>query len=306
MTNIETKMTESTLKNKPSISPLHLKYWLFISIIILIAVATDRWSSQPKFTEYLSNAATMTSLMLGLVAILYSFIANNGLAENLGNINVVSEDVKKSKDQIAEYLEKTKAVTDASEKNRIALEHISSTLGENLTSLRVALDVVTAQTGELPSRLEQLESTFTEATKAIGAKPPAPVVPADAQARFWTDAAVKRFLERQPLSANLLSIACILANNSNAELSLADFSAAINTPNLNNYYQGMLVSMHSCQIISRQLVKDKSSVYKISLVDLHLKEIARSYYTGYIERNYTGAEKQTWMTKLTAIEALFP
>lgn len=299
-------MSESNIKENSNSGSLHLKYWLFISILILIAVATDRWSSQPKFTEYLSNAATMTSLMLGLVAILYSFVANNGLSESLGNISVVSEDVRKSKDQIAEYLTKTKAVTDASEGNRVALENISSTLAENLVSLRSALEVVAAQTGELPGRLEQLESTFAETAKTLGAKPAAPAVSAGSQARFWTDTAVKRFLERQTLSANLISIACVLAHKSGVELNLTDILNASKNEKLSRYGQGVLATMHASQIISRQLVPTKTGVYKVTSVDPYFADFARKYFVEYIERTFSGGDKEEWLSKLSAVEALFP
>ncbi|MDZ4057086.1 MAG: hypothetical protein U1D69_08985, partial [Polynucleobacter sp.] len=55
---------------------LHFKYCVLILGMIIIAVATDRWTARQDFTTLLSNAATMTSLVLALVAIFYSFISN--------------------------------------------------------------------------------------------------------------------------------------------------------------------------------------------------------------------------------------
>ena len=40
----------------------------------------------------------MTSLVLALVAIFYSFIANDGLSKSLGNISAVANEVKESKE----------------------------------------------------------------------------------------------------------------------------------------------------------------------------------------------------------------
>ena len=52
---------------------LHFKYCGFIAVMVVVAIATERWSTSKDFTTYLSNAATMTSLLLGVVAIFYSF-----------------------------------------------------------------------------------------------------------------------------------------------------------------------------------------------------------------------------------------
>jgi len=60
---------------------IHFFYCILILVIAIIAIATDRWTAQKDFTAYLSNAATMTSLLLGLVAIFYSFISNDGLSK---------------------------------------------------------------------------------------------------------------------------------------------------------------------------------------------------------------------------------
>ncbi len=105
---------------------IHFAYCVAILLLAIVAIATDRWSTQAKFTEYLSNAATMTSLMLGLVAIFYSFIANDGLSKSLGNINHVSQAVDESKREISEYLALTRTALAAGERNNEVMSAVSA------------------------------------------------------------------------------------------------------------------------------------------------------------------------------------
>jgi len=289
---------------------IHFAYWIFILVGLLIIVATDRWSAQPKFTEYLSNAATMTSLVLGLVAIFYSFIANDGLSKSLGNITTVSDEVKQSKEQISKYLGLTQATTSAAKENADAIHALSSDVGSTLQNLSDVLAAIRTETATLncnvsvlPERLNQLETNVIDATKTLGEKPNSPSV-TDANPTISPQAA-ERFLFVTSLSVNLLTYACVLAKKKNKELSLKLLCEALDSK-IESYLAGFLACMDAMQLVQRVFVEGKDRTY--SIVDLHASfDNTKEYVVGYIDRAYKDKPeaKTLWLGRLHAVEALF-
>lgn len=76
--------------------------------MVIIAIATEKWSSKGEFTTYLSNAATMTSLFLGVVAIFYSFVSNDSMSRSLGSITTITSEVGAVRDEINNFVGITK------------------------------------------------------------------------------------------------------------------------------------------------------------------------------------------------------
>jgi hypothetical protein len=112
------KTTEKPEADAPSVEKdyerlvLHFRYCGLIAVMIFIFVVTDRWTDKGDFTSYLSNAATMTSLILGVVAIFYSFISNDGMSRSLGSVNTVADEVRQVRGDIKEFAQQTKRSTE--------------------------------------------------------------------------------------------------------------------------------------------------------------------------------------------------
>ena len=290
---------------------IHFAYCALILVLVIIAIATDRWTPQSGFTEYLSNAATMTSLVLGLVAIFYSFIANDGLSKSLGNINMVAETISQTKDQISNFLRLTSVATDVSKENAAQMQNLSSKISVDLSALTATLAEIKTQSAtlhssisELPTRLDKLETNVLDATKAVGEKIQ---LPSSTPATVPVDTTVvKRFLELSPPTGNLLAIACVLANKTDKPLVISSFAAAVEEK-IDAYMAGFLASMHAAQLIKRGFVPDKGRNYTIKAVHPVLAEYARTYFTEYLARAYKDEpeELQEWLAKLAKVEALF-
>jgi hypothetical protein len=290
---------------------IHFAYWIIILVLFIIAIATDRWTAQQKFTEYLSNAATMTSLVLGLVAIFYSFIANDGLSRSLGNINSVSSEIKEAKEKIAAYVELTNAAGATARDSAEQMQRVSQQVDSNLISLSGTLTAIRSQTDRLddafaalPVRLDKLESNVLDATKSLGEKAAPPAAAADA--KLMDASIVKRFLELSPLSANLVAYACVLAFKNDKTVSLPDFCTAIKE-NIPSYLSGYTACMDAAQLIDRRLVPAQSRVFTLESVHPTLVEASRDYFVRYVERTYKDKPevRDSWLAKLASVEALF-
>lgn len=291
--------------------PLHFKYCAFIAIMVIIAIATERWSTNKDFTTYLSNAATMTSLFLGVVAIFYSFIANDGMSRSLGSITTVSTEVREARQEIGKFVQLTQVATDASANNATLVREASSNLSSSLESLDDTLRALSTQNetlktlvSSLPVRMDQLESKFGDVAKALGEKPEQPPTPTASSE--LPASVVTRFLRRSTLYQNLIAHACVLADSKKKEFSIPDFCSKVDYAAPSNF-AGFLSCMDSAQLCNRKVVSGQERTYKISNVHSQLKAQSRSYFVEYIEHDYEGTddEKNAWLKKLAAVEALF-
>lgn len=290
---------------------LHFKYCTLILVMIVVAVATDRWTAQKDFTTYLSNAATMTSLVLGLVAIFYSFIANDGLSKSLGSIATVSADVRESKSEIAKYVDLTKETTAVGATNAALLIGASDEVKSSLSTLDATLRAISTQNEHLqslvtslPSRIDQLESKVGDVAKVLGEKTPQPgtaASSADISTRV-----VELFLSRPSLTYNIVTYAFVLAARTKKPVSMEALAKAIelNQPSTMN---GFLLGMNAFQLLKRTFVEGQERVYNVSAIHPDLDALTKKYIDDYIARTYgeNAQERQAWERKLANVEAMF-
>lgn len=290
---------------------LHFKYFAFIAVSVVIIVATERWSSSKEFTTYLSNAATMTSLFLGVVAILYSFIANDGMARSLGSISTVADEVRDVRHEIAAFVDLTKESTQTAATSNAQVREASTSISTSFESLNATLQELSVQNetlrgllGSLPTRFDQLETRVGDVAKAIGEKPQQAQSPISASE--ISSHAVNRFLERASLYQNLLSYACVLAAESKKPISIPDFCIAVDS-NAPNGFQGFLNCMNAIQLCWRKAVEGQDRTFVISSVHPDLMTRSKTYYVKYVNETYADKpeERAKWMERLQSVEAMY-
>ena len=290
---------------------LHFIYCALILVMSIIAIATDRWTAQKDFTAYLSNAATMTSLLLGLVAIFYSFISNDGLSKSLGSIETVSSEVRDARKEIGYYVDLTKEVTSANSENTLLLKQASEGVKESLSSLDITLNAISKQNLELnsmmqglPTRFEQMETKLQNVAKAIEDKPIQ-----DESTSTVEEIPVSRiniFLKRPSLSYNLVTYAVVLCfcNKKLLDINKLTEAISLNAPNTIN---GFVLAMHSIRLLSREVVSQNNKVYKITFVNSDLVNLTKKYIDEYLNTYFADGqiEKGEWIQKINNVEALF-
>lgn len=299
-------MNDSTLA-------LHFKYCAAIALLVIIAIATERWSANPQFTVYLSNAATMTSLLLGVIAIFYSFVSNDSLSRSLGSINTISSEVQGARQQIGSFVELSKESANASTQNAASLKIASLGITSSLASLDETLQAISGQNdamrellAALPSRIDQLESKVGDFAKSLGEKPPQAQPTSSSGSTDISARAIEHFLARASLSQNLLTYACVLAAQSRKPLSIESFCKAI-ALNAPSNFNGFIGCMNSIELIDKGAVPGQEKVYSVSEVHPELASQTKEYVGRYIDRAYSNKpmERLAWQGKLGAVEALF-
>jgi hypothetical protein len=299
---------DAPLKFESEKIKLHFAYCSLILTLIIIAIATFNWTSLEGFTVYLGNAATMTSLLLGLVAIFYSFIANDGLSRSLGNINTVTETITKTRDQITGFLELTSTATKAADLSANNMQEFSQSVNRDLTTLNETLVLIKEQSvklhssiSELPIRFDKLEARVVDVVEEKRQ-----ATTSSATIQKIDDAVVKRYLEISPIPGNLLLIACVLAAQTEKRLVIDDLAAAIGVMS-GGYLTGFLAATCSAQILNRTFVKNAQREYDITAIHPALKSTSRSYFIEFVEQEYKDRPvlKANWLEKLEKVEALF-
>jgi hypothetical protein len=299
------------MNNDNNVLGLHFKYCALIAVLFIVFLATEKWSTSKDFTTYLSNAATMTSLLLGVVAIFYSFISNDGMSRSLGSISTVTNEVREIRGDIQKFAEQTKATTETAAANNIIVKGASTELSVTMASLTETLQALSSQNdtlkdlvANLPNRIDQLENRFGDVAKAFGEKPnqsQTPISTTDIPSK-----AVERFLARASYQQNLLILACALSAQTKKPLDIPALCKAIEW-NAPNNFQGFLGCMYAVQLCSRTRVEGKDSTYTILSIHPELQQKAKSSFVNYVESNYADKpdDKAKWLGKLAAVEALY-
>ncbi|MFN9485631.1 MAG: hypothetical protein ACK6BM_03170 [Cyanobacteriota bacterium] len=232
---------------------IHYRYWLLILILSLIAVVTEKWSQSPNFTTYLSNAATLTSLLLGLVAIFYSFISNDSLSRGLGGISIVSQEISDSKDQIAGYLRDTDDINASIALSRGSIEQARSELAGDLIELKSLLQGVREESRELgsivsniPPRRERVETGM----EGIFSLLQAPQTESTQRNREdpSKESFEKEFLNRSSLDLNLLIVALCQSASSNKAIKCRNLYGLI--PGSRGFILGRLLMLLELGLVS--------------------------------------------------------
>ncbi|MFI8382916.1 hypothetical protein [Pseudomonas sp. NPDC079086] len=151
-------------------STVHYRYWLLMMAMILVAVATDRWTGKEGFTSYLSNAATITSLLLGVVAIFYSFVSNSSISNSLGSIGSISDEVSKTNKSVGEYVALAKDIESMGRLNLQSMEVVSTDMRKGLSEFAKLLESMGEKNDSMhllisgfPKKFDELEIKIADA-----------------------------------------------------------------------------------------------------------------------------------------------
>lgn len=74
---------------------LHFKYIVSILVGVIIVLLTRDLASIPQLQEYIAFALTFSSLILALIAIVYSFLSNESLTSSLTKINNSADEMSR-------------------------------------------------------------------------------------------------------------------------------------------------------------------------------------------------------------------
>jgi hypothetical protein len=282
---------------------LHFLYTVIFLVFCLVLVATDRWTGQENFTEYLTNIATMVSLVLALVAIFYSFISNVGLSQSLGNIERVSNDISSTRVSMQEFVRESHAIVESGAANAAELRNVSEQVEREVGSLQTTLAALRSENSALresltpiPERIEQLSARLAEAVPATPAAAPAPpkaegIDPAEQATSL---------MKRSSVVGVVTLYAISLAHKSSVELDAKRVGEI--TQGTGTYVHGFIVGLHSMGAITITTVKNKTRVVEVSRADSFVAEFSVDAIRSEVKRRKLATEAE-WLERIDKVTA---
>lgn len=284
---------------------IHYRYWIGILAVGFIVVIAVEWTKEPKFTEYIGNVATMASLLLGVIAILYSFSSNSTLSNSLGNITNAAESLKRSEIGINNVLNESQLLTSNHSEDIQKLQRISDSVDENVVKLAETMAEISTKTNQLQAAVSEVPEYLARIEKRMTDEKPAQqnAVPVNKQGMSVAEAAY--FNKVASVNGNLVTIACVLANKFDREMS----SAALNSLLSRNYTassNGFIDCMAAAGIIQKRDVR-KKNFFKIVWVDETIKETAQKDFVDWINDVYRDSPdtRDRFLTMVKLMEDAF-
>ena len=232
---------------------IHFKYFAFIAFSTVIFISTERWSSNKDFTTYISNAATMTSLLLGVVAIFYSFISNDSLSRSLGSISIITNEIASARDEIKYFSKSTESINSSNIENISTTQELSASLKTSLNSLQTTLADISIKNSELqstvlniPQKLEQLSTKVTDLIEEKEQKDK--LQKAASQSNQDNNNLGRTLISRASTSENIFIYAVVLAFNKKDVFRIPDVSKYIQPLN-STYLLGYAEALTNIRLI---------------------------------------------------------
>lgn len=217
---------------------IHAFYILLILCGIIILLITVKWVEIPSLVQYLTFALTVTSLVLAMLAIVYSFYSNTTFSQTIGTLNSVSKDVATSAKELNE--------------STIALSR---------------------QVEAIPSRLLVMESKVEE-TKGILQQMSTKQVDVVKPTQKTLDEVAEGFLPRSSLSGLMIIYVCSVAHGKAKPFHLENLCKTLTIASDHKYLYGFLVATTSAGLL---VTSYSEGVYTIKSINNKLAQAVKTH-----------------------------
>lgn len=229
----------TTPPNDKSTLKLHFFYVTLILCAAIILLATQNWTTLPGFTDYLNVAATVTSLVLGVLAIIYSFVSSNSTNNFLGSVEASAREMRTIGTEMRSIVTSGQELQSRAEKRNDELHKL-------VCNLREAVDTVSNKTTEIA---ETLPSKFKDLSEEVrkSSQTNLPVQQTVLLKDLWKPEHHAAFLE----SASLLGIAALKGMlDAQEAVKYCDLRTLFSTEHAKNfdYVYGFLIASSSAGI----------------------------------------------------------
>jgi len=286
---------------------IHFFYIVLILGAMLIFTINTELTPQPNFTEYLGNAATLASLVLALVAIFYSFISNNSLAQSLGNISRISDEIDQTRKQLEVVAKDSTQLVSSSTGIATSVGEMSQVIDHRLSELQGLLDSIHGRLNPLADRFDSFSATVTDALANPRPQSVTSSIGAPSAANEDLESIQKALLDNGSLYGNFAIYAVLLSEKNQKWFKYENIKSVIGAPDY--YLQGYLVALSSTGLIDLTSKKDE---YLCKNIENYLRENAERAVLESIEYSVKRAKKdQTsnvrakWFACKENLEAFF-
>ena len=215
---------------------IHFFYVTLILISLIIFLATKHWTKIEGFTEFLSVAATITSLVLGVLAIIYSFVSNGAMSQFLGSIDSSTASIQNVSVELRAAAHEAEKIQERAEEKTSQLQYIVS-------DLRQALADISDRTTNIDNKNGHIKDLQADISRLAykSADNNSPIL--------WTKDHIRYALITASHVGMIALNAVLLAEEDNKYCDLNGLFN-INEARTFNYVYGYLIASTACQLIN--------------------------------------------------------
>lgn len=245
------------MEMKP-INSLHYKYWIFILILIIIAIFSYYNSGDANLTSMIAFAATIASIILSVLAIFMSILSNNSIVGMLHKVRDMHDAVSGIPSSLEQSVSELK---DAS----TGLTSINQDVTKSLSALGAKLQDLDEHISENNSKLQE----YLDSRPSEGISKPQ-------SSDTLTDSFVQQFLVGMSLNGLILIYAFYLYKEKGKKdpFSLPDFVDFLIGVEV-SYLFGVMVASTCAQILFYVSTKDSGNKKFVNItLSHHITKIA--------------------------------
>lgn len=234
---------------------LHFFYVALILGLTIVLLVTFKWTSLSGFTEYLSVAATVTSLVLGILAIIYGFVSNGSINQSLGSVETASLRMGQVASDFQSIATNSQALQERAEQR-------TEKLHELIGDLQLGLHDLAATTQKISGSVDALSDRISNAQKTAPKEPDvSDTQNADSAVAESTEDPYRRFFRRASPMGLLAVYASLKATQANRYVDLLKLVGSSNY----EYTWGFLVAAASARTIALEYPAKKRGVRAVRL-----------------------------------------
>lgn len=236
---------------------IHFFYITMILSLIILVLATKNWTNLKGFPEYLSVAAGITSLVLAILAIIYSFFSTGVMNQFLGSIQGSTSTMNGVAVEMRDALIKGQDIQARADQRTTELHSLAESLTISLASLGESTNNISGKVDSIPIQLSEMQDMLISSIPTNQAET-AP----DNSNSLWTNEHVAKVLKRASPYGIAVLKGISLAKENNMYLNLEKFKPPI----LSSYGYGYLTALQTTGFIKLESADEKNRKQAIRLL----------------------------------------
>ncbi len=252
---------------------IHFFYVALILTLVIIGLVTNKWTGIAEFREYLNVGATVTSLVLGVLAIIYSFVSSGQQSSVLGAVEAAATTTSNSVAKIDLFMKSAQDLQAEASKRAKDLHALTAALSDSVEGIRDETRALVAANTEnswkissLPDQLGELRGIIEKTDKVSS------TVSIDNRAidQLWSYERIETAVRLSSVFG-LTTIECYLkAFELKKDISLRKLAEAMGAADP-DYLWGFTVGFASTMLITLGAREEENTVFEIRDVNPALR-----------------------------------
>lgn len=241
-------------QSKVSTDILYISGYAVMIIVGLVVIVCLNSYDHKSIMDYITFGSTLSSLIMSVVAIIFTITQGKDGREQLGKITQATEDLKKTAEQLVEF------------------KAIASVLADSMADLDENVGRILNKSNDIDQKIENMNTRISERNISV---------PEKTGNNDNRDKVVSEFLECGSFTGTLSLLACCYCKeNNNGKMNIDTLASKIGYCD-SSYAYAYIVASSALGVVN---VNKTDSVIKVDYVDEKVKTIGEKFVKDFILR----------------------